>query len=269
VLARTSRGAAWLWLLAALLAAGWPAPVPGSAGLGGRDAAAGLDPRGWTVWADVSGELAALAFDGDPWTEWTAGGAGRAELRLDLGKPETINRVYWQAGGAGPPERFEIAGSSDGETWFPISDSETGLYVVDESGLQVLFAPATVQHVRLRVEAGPAGELSLSELEVYGPGQPVRVRIYNFKYLPETVLVAKGTTVVWVNEDGPPHTVTGGLPADPPQSRLFDSAGQAEGRYDLMMQGDRWSFTFHHEGVYDYFCLPHTFMVARVKVVDP
>lgn len=193
-----------------------------------------------------------------------------AELRIDLGAPANIDRVAWWAGASAQPlpERFWIDLSLDGREWFTVAGTDFGVYVADESGIQAVFAPVAARYVRLLVESGTPGAAVPGELEAFETGAPAQVRIDNFEYIPRTVLVPKGATVVWINEDGPPHTVTAGRPSDDPWARPFDSAGLAQGRYDMMMQGDRWSFTFQQAGEFEYFCLPHTFMTARVLVVE-
>lgn len=122
------------------------------------------------------------------------------------------------------------------------------------------------QHAPFAAAAAPAGFAGK------GGGPEVIVRIIDFAYVgpdgSDVVTVKAGTTITWVNEDTAPHTVTGGDPMTPVDDRPFDSSGQAEGRYDMMFQGDTWSFTFTRPGTYVYFCLPHTFMVATVVVVD-
>jgi manganese oxidase len=90
--------------------------------------------------------------------------------------------------------------------------------------------------------------------------------IVGFAFEQPVVRVKAGSTVTWTNRDEAPHTVTSGRPTDAPASRAFDSTGMAEGGMEMLMQGDSWSFTFDEPGEYEYFCLPHTAMVARVIV---
>jgi plastocyanin len=63
--------------------------------------------------------------------------------------------------------------------------------------------------------------------------------------------VQVGTTVTWTNDDDQMHTVTdvGGS---------FDSA--------FLMPGDTWSYTFDEPGDFEYFCMPHPWMRAKVIV---
>lgn len=78
-------------------------------------------------------------------------------------------------------------------------------------------------------------------------------------YIPDLVTINEGDTVVWSNDDLAAHTVTSGSPAKGPDG-LFDSS--------LFMAGNTFKFTFEEEGMYDYFCVVHPWMVGSVKVVD-
>ena len=84
-----------------------------------------------------------------------------------------------------------------------------------------------------------------SELVASSEGIPEGVRevaIVDFRYAPDPVRVAAGTTVVWSNSDLAAHTVT----ADD---------GSWGSKY--MAQGDVFSATFDEPGVYVYFCELH------------
>ena len=60
-------------------------------------------------------------------------------------------------------------------------------------------------------------------------------------FKPQTINVAPGTTVHWVNYGKELHTVTS-------RDGLFDSE---------LPPGASYSFTFHQPGTYHYFCRPH------------
>lgn len=71
-------------------------------------------------------------------------------------------------------------------------------------------------------------------------------------YSVNVLTVPVGTTVTWSNNDpGMIHTVTS---AD----GLFDSG--------FLQEGDTWSYTFDEVGEFEYFCIPHPWMRARVVV---
>src|SRR5262245_12763462 len=79
-----------------------------------------------------------------------------------------------------------------------------------------------------------------------------------FAFTPEQIVVPLGSTVVWVNEDGAPHTAT----ADDGQA--FQS--------DLIARGQSFQFTATELGEFPYFCELHgsaggVGMAGIVKVV--
>jgi plastocyanin/uncharacterized membrane protein YozB (DUF420 family) len=83
-----------------------------------------------------------------------------------------------------------------------------------------------------------------------GQAQPVAqkaneltVPMLNFEFNPKEVIIPVGATVVWVNQDGAPHTAT----AD--DGALFKS--------DLLSKGQSFKHTFDTVGEFHYFCELH------------
>src|SRR5271165_2930766 len=70
------------------------------------------------------------------------------------------------------------------------------------------------------------------------------VHIKGFKFVPETLEVAKGDTVMWINDDIVPHTATA--------NGIFDSKG--------LDQGKSWSYIAGKTGTYPYICTFHQTM---------
>ena len=79
----------------------------------------------------------------------------------------------------------------------------------------------------------------------------------NACYIPATVSISTGSTVVWMNDDTAAHTVTSGGPAGGPDG-VFDSS--------LVMGGASFEVTFDDAGSYDYFCMVHPWMTGTVNV---
>jgi plastocyanin len=77
------------------------------------------------------------------------------------------------------------------------------------------------------------------------------VRIDATRYEPQRLVIREGDTVVWVNEDLLPHTVTA-------TGRAFDS--------EVLVQGARWRFTAQAAGDFDYACTFHPTMTGRLEV---
>ena len=76
-----------------------------------------------------------------------------------------------------------------------------------------------------------------------------------------TITVATGDTVTWVLDQQGGHNVISG-PSHGVADHRFSSPWMA-GRNEM------WSYTFTTAGDYPYFCNPHSWMVARITVVDP
>jgi manganese oxidase len=82
------------------------------------------------------------------------------------------------------------------------------------------------------------------------------VQIKLFRYQPDTLTVAPGTTVVWTNQDDIAHTVTSGTPDKP--------GGPLDGNLDG--QGTTYSYKFDTAGEYPYYCTHHNSMVGTIIV---
>ncbi len=80
--------------------------------------------------------------------------------------------------------------------------------------------------------------------------QPVAIDITNFAFVPATVTISKGTTVVWTQQDsGVSHTVT---------DIGFDSPP--------LSQGQTFNQTFNDAGTFNYHCSIHPTMTGTIIV---
>ena len=77
------------------------------------------------------------------------------------------------------------------------------------------------------------------------------VKIDNFAFAPQRIVVKAGTTITWINADDAPHTVAS-------STKVFKS-----GALDTE---DKFSFTFTTPGTYEYFCSLHPHMTGTVVV---
>lgn len=84
-----------------------------------------------------------------------------------------------------------------------------------------------------------------------GSGETVTVRIDGMRFEPASISVKPGTTVIWVQASGMPHTVTG------------NGGGPRSG---ALYNGQTYSHTFDTAGSYDYACDFHPGMRGRVLV---
>ncbi len=79
----------------------------------------------------------------------------------------------------------------------------------------------------------------------------VVVHMKNFAFVPDTVTIAPGQTVRWVNDDDTPHTITA-------SDKSFDSGN--------LNKKDAWTYAFAKPGTYAYICAYHPYMKAKVVV---
>ena len=83
-------------------------------------------------------------------------------------------------------------------------------------------------------------------------GSVAMVAIQNMAFMPDTLSVKMGTTVVWTNTDGMPHTVV-------------DLSGRfASG---TLASGQTYAYAFTMVGMYTYYCSLHPEMKAGVILV--
>ena len=94
----------------------------------------------------------------------------------------------------------------------------------------------------------------------------------NPTFEPAEIGIPVGTTIMWINKDSAPHTITtfrGGLEFSPPES--FDSGhipGTRSGLFEVTPFGGSFIHTFDKPGVYEYFCTIHPNHEGRIVVGD-
>lgn len=119
------------------------------------------------------------------------------------------------------------------------SDDDTS---TDATGADTTAAETTTEETGGSTPA-PSGEAQRSE----------KVKIVEFTYQPDPVVVQSGGKVIWQNEDMAPHTAT----AD---DGSFDTGTLERGKLKAE--------TFKEAGTFTYFCEIHPDMKGTVEVVD-
>ena len=76
-------------------------------------------------------------------------------------------------------------------------------------------------------------------------------------YIPATLNISAGTTVIWENNDAAAHLATSGTPDGGPDG-VFDSG--------MIMGGATYEYEFSETGEFVYYCLVHPWMVGTVVV---
>ena len=83
--------------------------------------------------------------------------------------------------------------------------------------------------------------------------KPGEVRIVNFEFKPQTIVVKPGTTVTWVNADSSIHDIKDTSPLATPTS-------------PSLSKGDTFQITYAEPGTYSYVCGIHPYMTGTVEV---
>ena len=76
-------------------------------------------------------------------------------------------------------------------------------------------------------------------------------------YIPATLNISAGTTVIWENNDAAAHLATSGTPDGGPDG-VFDSG--------MIMGGATYEYEVSETGEFVYYCLVHPWMVGTVVV---
>ena len=77
--------------------------------------------------------------------------------------------------------------------------------------------------------------------------EAVTISMRQMRYVPDTIEIAVGTTVEWVNDDVIDHAVAYGTPDTPASERLFEDSGD-------FAQGASFSHTFETPGTHPIYC---------------
>lgn len=83
------------------------------------------------------------------------------------------------------------------------------------------------------------------------------VVIWSYGFHPPEITLKRGSTVIWENLDPVPHKIQSGTSNSP--TKIFESG--------MMYEHDRFEHTFNEEGTYEYYCVPHPLMRARIIVL--
>lgn len=95
------------------------------------------------------------------------------------------------------------------------------------------------------------------------------------EFVPSTVTIDTGESVVWYNNRKREHTVTAYEDKIPDDAEYFDSgeheseqAARDDSGHGVLRAGDTYSHTFDVAGEYEYFCIPHERTMKGTVVVE-
>jgi plastocyanin len=117
-----------------------------------------------------------------------------------------------------------------------------------ERGMRSIHAGAILALLLLFV-SGAVGRASVTAAQEKPATS--EVTIDNFTFTPAELTIPAGTQVTWTNKDDDAHTVVA-------KDKLFKSKA--------LDTGEKFSFTFHDPGTYEYICSIHTQMTGKIIV---
>ena len=96
-----------------------------------------------------------------------------------------------------------------------------------------------------------AGQTNNSTTTLNQP-ETLNIEIKGFAFVPATIEINVGDTIIWTNKDSASHTVTS------------DSGNELSSQY--LSRNSQYSHTFTTAGEYDYHCTPHPYMKGKIIV---
>lgn len=184
-------------------------------------------------WLTVAGDYATLIDRAD--NERPVWGAG-----LQLSVPSTPHSISLHAGNVGTGS---LEGASRGS--------------ITRWGFEYTVPITLARYAGNRAPRPHRAEHASSESDVRTAASPTRkadtvvVTIRNFRFVRDKITINAGDVVVWRNADPVEHTVQG--------DGGFESAVEP---------GRNWSHRFTTPGTYTYYCKPHPFMKAEIRVKE-
>jgi uncharacterized repeat protein (TIGR03803 family) len=163
----------------------------------------------------------------------------------------TMQTITWTHN-LGVLENVTIELSQDGGTSYPTAIRSST--PSDGSDTVAVMSSWSTSTARIRVtwlEASSVADSSNANFTIQAAGSSSDVSIVDFSFMPSSLNVATGTTVMWTNKGGVSHTTTS-------TSGVWDSG--------LMAPGGTFSHTFNTAGEYHYECQLHLGMTGTVVV---
>lgn len=116
------------------------------------------------------------------------------------------------------------------------------------------------------VVLGAAAASSVAAVpQASGSGEAVvTIDIEQLRFQPDTIRVAPGTTVRWVNRDAVPHTVVSGTVRSTRRTTEKNPSGRFES--ENLEKSDAFEFSVKEKGAIPYYCGIHPFMTGVILV---
>ena len=108
------------------------------------------------------------------------------------------------------------------------------------------------RNITFMAVAGPIFQTLDGTMNIVGTDRVI-IEVRFFDFGPRDLIIEKGTTITWVNQDDVAHTSTS-------DKGIWDSG-------DIAPQKS-WSRIFSEVGTYAYHCTPHPYMLGKITVID-
>jgi plastocyanin len=140
--------------------------------------------------------------------------------------------------------------------WFAVIVLVVGALCLGAGGY-ISYAGGRIRHREFRLEPPPNATPNKAASQTSPPGSASvpaasQVTIATVKYSPEALEIKTGETVVWINNDLTPHTVT--------------SQAGGELNSGSIEPGASWNHKFVLPGTFPYYCTFHTEMKGTITV---
>jgi nitrite reductase (NO-forming) len=185
-----------------------------------------VGPNHWSAFHVIGAIMDTVYIDGDPLNVMH----GLQTLNLPPSGGAILDMYFRDPGGKNPFVTHDFADASKGAV---------GVFVVESNS-----SGSTTTSTRTSSSASSAKVVIV-------PGAASNTQSPGYSPATITVVIGVNNTVVWINNDNAPHTVTSTTGA-------FDSGN--------MNAGDTFTFTFTSPGMYQYFCSYHPWMKGTVVV---
>jgi len=191
-----------------------------------------VGPSHWSAFHVIGALMDTVYIDGDP----ANAEHGMQTLSIPPSGGAIVDMYFRDPGGKNPFVTHDFSDAMKGAIGvFSVGTGNTTSTTSTTKSTSSTSSTAPTSAVHVSIQAGAGTNTS------------------SLGYSPDTITIVIGVnnTVVWVNDDNMPHTVTA-------TNKLFDSGN--------MNPGDTFSYTFTSPGTYTYGCSYHPWMKGTVIV---
>jgi plastocyanin len=177
----------------------------------------------------------------------TKGQGGSATLQSHTPSYQSDGKI--DSGVIAPGQTFQFTISGTGTTLF-YDPSYSWI-----NGVIASISPTSAQTKPIQVSIEPGSSLS------QGSASQQNGFYYNRYYLPSTLQIVPGTTIVWTNNDSVPHRILSGLSTQKPQNPFTPDGKMDSG---VIASGQTFQFTINDVGIIRYYDPSYPWMNALI-----